>query len=97
MSPQYLRRGESCRAATDNNDPLVGRTSRPRRRLFLFALHDNRAVTFLNPPACQRTERGRRNRFTRLQVETRVMPRTADCFANEEAIGERPVVVGAMG
>ena len=61
-----------------------------------FVLYDNRAVTIFDLPARQRAQRRRGHGFARLQTETRMVPWTADRFADEETLDKRPMVVGAM-
>jgi hypothetical protein len=51
----------------------------------------------LDLPDRQRIESRRVRRLTRPHVETGMMPRAADGLAVDEAFGERPMVVAAMG
>src|SRR5262249_37188738 len=56
-----------------------------------------RAVTLLDTPARDGVERRRAHRFAGAQAEAGMMPRTAHGFADEETLGQRAVVVRALG
>ena len=68
-----------------------------RRGRCLLVVDEDLAVAFFDLPAGQRAQGGRGHGFTRLQAEMRMMPRTADGLAHEQAVGERPVIMRAMG
>ena len=58
-----------------------------------FFPHESRIADPLDPPAGDRMERGRTQRFTGPETETRAMPRTPHGVTHDQAVGERSVVV----
>jgi hypothetical protein len=98
LPPQHLGRRESRSPSADDHD-LAGRIGGSvAARLRLFALlPDQDAIAFLlDLPDCKCRERRRARGVAGAQIETGVMPGTADAFADHESFGERPVVVTAM-
>src|SRR6185437_12101779 len=67
-----------------------------RRGLRFLAFDKNFAVALFNLPAGKRTERRRCDSLPRLQTEMSVVPGAADRIADQNAIGERPVIMCAM-
>ena len=59
--------------------------------------HEDAAVAPLDLPASERTQGRRAQGLAVVQIETGVMPWAANCCANDEPVGERPMVVTAMG
>jgi hypothetical protein len=59
--------------------------------------NDDPVVDPLDPPARNGIECRRSNRFAGAQAEAGVMPGATDGVANDETIGERPFVMGAVG
>ncbi len=58
---------------------------------------DNLAAALLDPPAGERAERRRGQRIAGRQIETGMMPGTADGVADHQPVGERPMIMRAMG
>ena len=98
LAPQHLGRRKSGGSAADDHDAVGrGRFLRVRRSgggLDLLA-YENLAVTQFDAPACDRIERRRLDRLPGAQAEARVVPGTAHRIADQQALGERPAVVGA--
>ena len=65
------------------------------RLLALVPDHDAIAVA-LDLPDRERGQRRRADGFAAAQIETGVMPRTADALPDDEPLGERPVIMTAM-
>ena len=51
----------------------------------------------LDRPAIKRAKGWSSHRFSGAEIETGMMPGTADRGADHDAFGERPVIVGAVG
>jgi len=61
-------------------------------------LPDENAVAFvLDVPDCQRIQRRGTGGFAAAQIETGVMPGTTDALAVDEALGQRTMIMAAMG
>ena len=98
--PKHLGGGEAGRAAADDDDPVRRvSTAAATLRLALGALlaHENPAVPLLDLPAVERIEGRRVQGLAGAKVEAGVVPGTAHRVADDEPVGERAVIVGAMG
>jgi hypothetical protein len=95
--PQHLGAGKAGCAAADDDDAFARRSGRLWRGPILLSADKNLAAAFLDLPARQRTERGRRERFAGRQIETSMMPGAADGVADHQSFGERPVIMRALG
>ena len=97
--PQHLRGREARRPASDDDDPSrrVRRHLRPPRRLHALFLDKNPPVALLDLPAINRAESWGAQRLSAAQIEAGVVPRAPHAVADDKAVAERPVVVGAMG
>ena len=62
-----------------------------------FFAHCNRAVALLDVPACNWTKRRRPEGFSGAQIETGVVPGATHRVANHKTLGERPLIMGALG
>jgi hypothetical protein len=58
-----------------------------------LAFDEDLAVAFLDLPAGKRAQGRSSYCFTRLEAETRVMPWTAHCGADQQTVGKRTVIV----
>src|SRR4029077_5023339 len=97
--PQHYRSRRARRPTADDDDPSrsVRRHLRPPRRLRALFLDENPPVALLDLPAVNRAERRGAQRLSAAQIETGVVPRAPHAVADDKAVAERPVVVGAMG
>ena len=98
--PQHLGSRKTGRAAADDDDPrrrLRRRAFAPRLRLLALFGDEYAPVTRNHLPARDRAQGRRPHRFAGAQIEARVMPGTAHALADDEAVGKRTVIVGAMG
>ena len=98
LPPECLGRGKSRRAPADDHDPAGRIDGPPDPRLRLLALSpDEDALTLvLDMPDGERAQCRCARSFTATQIETGVMPRAADTFADHQPLGERPVIMSAM-
>ena len=98
---EHLGSGEAGRAAANDDDPLRRYACRLhawlRFRLRAFLSHENFAVALLDRPARDRAQGRGVQGFACAQVEASVMPRAAHGVADHDAVGERTVIMRAMG
>ena len=96
--PQHLGRRKAGRAAANDHD--AARSIRdgcaPRVRLREFLAHEDAPVAPLDLPAIDRTQGRRAECLAAAQIEAGMVPRAAHRAVNNEAVGERPMIVGAM-
>ena len=62
-----------------------------------FFTNDNVLALALDTPTGDRIECGRAHGFAGLQTETGVMPRAPNSPVDDYAVGQRAVIVGAVG
>ena len=97
---QHLGRGKTGGAAADDDD-LLRRIARrrlaARSRLRALLLDEDAAVALLDSPARHRAQGRRARRLPGAQIEAGVVPGTAHALADNDTVGERAVIVAAMG
>src|SRR5665213_3219546 len=91
--PRYCLRRSSSAAA--DHDPLRLPANTGLRRLPLVP-HKDPPIALLDRPAGKRVESWRAQSLPGAQVEAGVVPRTAHCVVDHEAIDQRTVIVLAM-
>ena len=98
LPPQHLGRGKTRRAAADDHDPAgrIGGALAARLRLLALVPDDDAIALMLDLPDRERAKRRRAGGFAAAQIETGVMPGTADAVADHEPFRERPVIMAAM-
>src|SRR5262249_50280738 len=90
-------RQSGCAAAEDHDRRRMAGACRGSLRLRRQLLSNEHNISLaLDAPAGNGIERGRAQRLTSREVETRVMPGTAHRVADDKAVGEWTVVVSAM-
>ena len=88
LPPQHLGGGKSRRAAADDHDPAGRIDDALDARLRLLALlpDDNAVAVALDLPDRERAQRRRAGGFAGAQVETGVVPGTADALAVDQRL-----------
>jgi hypothetical protein len=96
---QHLGGGETRSAAAgDENAPGRANTNSWRGfGLFGSRPYEDLAVTLIDDPEADRVDCGRADRFTGAKAKPGVMPGTTNGLPDKQALGERPLVVGASG
>src|SRR6202034_4330963 len=69
----------------------------PGFRLLALFRNENTAVALFDFPAIDRAQGRRMQGFTAAQIRARMMPGAAYRLSVHDAVGERPVIMGAMG
>lgn len=59
--------------------------------------HKDQAIALFDLPAGKRIESRRAQRLATAKIEAGMVPGTTDGAVDDQAIGQRPVIVGAMG
>ncbi len=78
---------------------LAGTNRATRRRLQRrhFFLYEHHVAAAFDAPTGNRIQRRRAQRFARFETEARMMQRTSNRLANDQALGESPAIVRAVG
>ena len=94
---QHVRGREPGGASPDDHDRggLAFRARRLRRGARQLLPDDERVAVALDAPAADRVERGRAEGLPGAQAEAGVVPRAAHGVADDDALGERAVIVRA--
>src|SRR6267142_456628 len=99
MPPEHIGGGQARGASTHTADP-AGRIDNPPRPQFglIALLPDENPITFpLDLPDRERVQGRSARGLPSAQIETGMVPGTADAFAGHEPFGERTVIVAAVG
>src|SRR6185503_15008975 len=105
LAPQHVRRREAGGAAVDDHHRCGSAGGRRTRRAGIdlgvgpgeLLTHEDDITRALDPPAGNRIERRRAHRLAGTQAETGVMPWTPQGAVGSDAVGQRPVIVRAVG
>jgi hypothetical protein len=101
MTPEHLGGGQAGRPTADNNDSLRRSARRRCGHLGLlfraFLPHEDLSPLLFDRPARNRAQSGRAQSFARAQIEARMVPGAAHRLAGHDAVGERTMIMRAMG
>src|SRR5436305_627099 len=100
LAPMISARRASLAAAMmarESASERSGRRLAARLGLGELLAHEDAAVALLDPPAGERAQRRRAHGLAAAQIEAGMMPGAAHAVPDHQPVGERPMIMRAMG